>query len=106
MLYVYTDTDTRSSKRQTVCSFTDSSRTCYNGNVSVLHIHIVRFITRRHPAHPVSVLILRPIEVRMKALWPQNYDTEILNRNAVKGVRVDNVMPCRYDVSVVTSVQY
>ena len=36
----------------------------------------VRFLTRRHLAHPVSVLILRPGEVQ--ALWWQNYDAETL----------------------------
>ena len=41
---------------------------------------------RRHPAHPVSVLILHPTRGKIQALWSQNYDTETLHRNVVKGV--------------------
>ena len=46
--------------------------------------------TRRHPAHPVSMLILHPRQIQ--ALWSQNYGTEILRRNAAKGVA--NAMLC------------
>ena len=38
----------------------------------------------------LSVPILHPREVQ--ALWSQTYDTEILHRNAAKGV--DNAMSC------------
>ena len=42
--------------------------------------------TRWHLAHPVSVLILHPINREIQDMWSQYYDTEILHRNAVKGV--------------------
>ena len=49
---------------------------------------------RRHPAHPVSVLVLH--SKGLQALWSL-YDTEmIMHRNAVKGV--DNAMPCHRNV--------
>ena len=34
--------------------------------------------TRRHAAHPVSVLIFHPINREIQGMWKQNYDTEIL----------------------------
>ena len=33
------------------------------------------FFTRRHPAHPVSALILHPNSRETQALWSQNHDT-------------------------------
>ena len=45
-----------------------------------------RSSTRRHPAHPVSVLILRPREISSVVT---SYDTEIMYRNAF-----DNAMSC------------
>ena len=61
------------------------------GSTMVCVLCIQPFLcTRRHPAYPVSVLTFRPREIL--ALWSQNHDTEIIHRNAVKGV--DNAMPC------------
>ena len=45
-----------------------------------------RSSTRRHPAHPVSVLILHPRKIRSVVT---SYDTEIMHRNAF-----DNAMSC------------
>ena len=48
-------------------------------SVCVLHIKTFSFYnTRRHPAHPLPVLI-HPTHIReMQALWSQNDDAEIL----------------------------
>ena len=40
--------------------------------------------TRQHPAGLVPVFIIRFREIQ--AMWPQNFDTDILHRNAVQGV--------------------
>ena len=45
-----------------------------------------RSSTRRHPAHPVSVLILHPRNISSVVT---SYDTEIMHRNAF-----DNAMSC------------
>ena len=45
-----------------------------------------RSSTRRHPAHPVSVLILHPRKISSVVT---SYDTEIMHRNAF-----DNAMSC------------
>ena len=45
-----------------------------------------RSSTRRHPAHPVSVLILHPRKICSVVT---SYDTEIMHRNAF-----DNAMSC------------
>ena len=45
-----------------------------------------RSSTRRHPAHPVSVLILHPRKISSVVT---SYDTEIMRRNAF-----DNAMSC------------
>ena len=83
---------------------TKTSFRCYRVNSTfswlpyVCFSHLPVLSTRRHPAHPVSVLILRPMQTQ--ALWSQNYDTEIPHRNAVKGVDnnavkgIDNAMLC------------
>ena len=47
---------------------------------------------RRHPAHPVSVLILHPTRGKIQALWSQNYDTETLHI-VVQFSIVDNAIP-------------
>ena len=47
---------------------------------------INRSSTRRHPAHPVSVLILHPRKISSVVT---SYDTEIMHRNAF-----DNAMSC------------
>ena len=45
-----------------------------------------RSSTRRHPAHPVSILILHPRKISSVVT---SYDTEIMHRNAF-----DNAMSC------------
>ena len=42
--------------------------------VFVLHIKLFFLCTRRHPAHPVSALILHLREIQ--ALWSHKYDTD------------------------------
>lgn len=52
--------------------------------------------TRRHPAHPVSVLILFPREIRSttgSCGHKRNYDTEVLLWNAARGIDRCNAMP-------------
>ena len=54
------------------------------------HYYCKPFFIRRHPAHPVSALILHPREIQ--ALWLQN-DT---GSYAVPGRQLDSsAMPCR-----------
>ena len=60
-------------------------------DVCVLHMQPLLLVisTRRHPAHPVSVPILRPIHREIQALLSQNHDTRhttavVVRCNAVR----------------------
>ena len=56
--------------------------------------------TRRHPAHPVSALILHPREIQ--ALWSQNYDADSY---AVPGRQQQyTAMPLRWAVTGTTHI--
>ena len=54
-------------------------------------VFFVRSSTRRHPAHPVSVLILHPRKISSVVT---SHDTEIMHRNA-NTIRVRGVCELR-----------
>ena len=60
--------------------------TCYTRGAVCVFFTLNRSSTRRHPAHPVSVLILHPRKISSVVT---SYDTEIMHRNAF-----DNAMSC------------
>ena len=65
----------------------------YSSSVCVRHSNPV-ISTRRHPAHPESVLIFFILE-RYKALWSQKkkHDIEVLHGKAARKCKLDHATP-------------
>ena len=77
----------------TICLPTPTYGTRYSYVYIILVYYVCAVLsTRRHPAHPVPVLIHHLSNREIQALWSQNYDTAKLHRCVIQGV--DNAMSC------------